>query len=245
MKRTLALLLCLGLLLTGCTAGHTSPASSAGLTIEEHALARDGGGMSNVLAALIKQPEIREKRKQWRDLPRTDGIALTFTPEEQTRLLHHPVKVGDSAVYVRANQNWDVEVVANDRVLYTYTHPDAARMASPTYMVQGLNAWNGKWVLETVEAKVLVGGESLNDRLGHAQIFGFRMIAGKPFYFFTQDGKVRVSYDGKVLPQSYDKVPHYGCCDSTGYNPRGSERMVSFFGLRDGQWYHVDMGSYD
>jgi hypothetical protein len=60
-----------------------------------------------------------------------------------------------------------------------------------------------------------------------------------------EEDKVRVSYDGKLLPQQYVQVPHYGCCDSDMDNQRGSERMVSFFGLRDGQWYFVDMGSYE
>ena len=81
--------------------------------------------------------------------------------QSKLHLLHYPVKVGDSAVYVRANEKWDVEVI--------------------------------------------------------------------------QDGKVRISYDGQVLPQQYNKVPHYGCCDGAMFNPRSTEPMITVFGFRDGQ----------
>ncbi|MFZ5827482.1 MAG: hypothetical protein ACOY94_24535 [Bacillota bacterium] len=249
MRRIIGLLLCL-ILLAGCGAGaparNEPPGLPAGLTIEQVALVRDGeGGLTDVARTLAGRPEIANKRKRWRELPRTDLVALNLTAEEERWLLHPPVQVGETPVYARANQQWEVEVVAGGEVVYTYRHPKALRMASPHHMVQGLTAWNGQWVLETVEAKVLVGGESLNERLGYPEIFGFRLIAGKPFFFFTQEGKVRLSYDGQVLPNHFDRVPHYGCCESTAYNPRGSEQMVSFFGLRDGQWYHVDLGVYD
>lgn len=220
--------------------------SEAGLTVEEHALVTDSErGRSAVLPYLVKNPEIMAKREQWRKLPMTDGVALNFTPQEQQRLMHYPVKVGESVVYARANQKWEIEIVRDGKVVYTYSHPKATLMASPTYMVQGLANWDGKWVFETVESTVLVDGESLNERLGYKEIFGFRMIAGKPFFFFTRDdGKVHIAYDGQVAPQVYDQVPHYGCCDSADYNPQGSEQMVTFFGVRDGQWYLVDMGVY-
>lgn len=214
MKQTILTLLCLGLLLTGCTSGNTK-ATFAGLTIEEHRLVRNGErGILAVLDVLGRQPEIRAKRKRWRDLPRTDGVSIPLTPEEQMRLLHPPIKVGDSVAHVRVNDQWEAEVVQNGQVVYTYRHPQTDLLASPTFLVQGFTAWNGNWVLETPEERVIVGGESLNERLGHAKMFNFRMIGGKPFFFVKQDGKVRMYYDGQVLPQQYDQVPHYGCCDA-------------------------------
>jgi len=245
MKRVLLCVLCLALLLSGCTQTGASPSTAtfAGLTIEEYKLSKDSeGGLWEAGKVLVDHPEISEKRKQWRETPWpfTAGTAS----ETGLMLLHSPVRVGDSVVYARLNSDFEVEIVRANQVAYVYRNPRTKQMAVFEAMVQGLTDWDGKWVLETFEEEVIVEGQSLNEQLGYPEMFEFHIIAGKPFFFFRQNGKVRISYDGQVLPVEYDKVHHYGCCDSVAYNPQASDRMISFFALRGDQWYFVDIGNY-
>lgn len=113
------------------------------------------------------------------------------------------------------------------------------------YPIKGLTAWQGRWVLE-VSGKVFVNGPSLNKSLGYAEIFGWHLVAGEPFYFFTKiaNGTVGVSYAGRVLPYEYKQVQHYLCCEPAAFNPGENEYMTWFYGLRDGKWYYVEMGVY-
>jgi len=223
-----------------------SPAIStfAGLTVEEYKLSKDSeGGLPEAARMVFDNRQIMEKRKQWRESSSVNRAGST--PEDGMMLLHYPIRVGDSVVYARLNSDFEVEIVRDGQVAYVYRNPRTKQMAVFEAMVQGLTDWDGKWVLETFEEEVFVEGESLNDLLGYSDIFEFHLIAGKPFFFFRQDGKVRISYDGQVLPVEYDKVHHYGCCDSSAYNPRVGERIISFYALRGDQWYFVDMGNYN
>jgi hypothetical protein len=101
--------------------------------------------------------------------------------------------------------------------------------------------WNGSWVLETSDF-IIQDGQVLNHEFGYDQMFGWHILAGKPFYFFAQDGAVQISYNGQVLPIQYDYVPHYGCCEAGfGRNPKGNDNNYWFFGVREGIWYLVDI----
>jgi len=71
------------------------------------------------------------------------------------------------------------------------------------------------------------------------------MLAEKPLFFFKKDGgKVRVSYDGQVLPMQYDEVFRWGCCGGEGFDPTSNHWMAYFYGKRDGHWHYVEMGVY-
>lgn len=246
MKRGLAVLLCLGLLLSGCTGSGASTATFADLTIEEYEMAKDSeGGLAASRQMLTDKPAILEKREQWRNRIGTSRLSMNRTPEEQGILTVYSRKVGDSTVSAKITSDLTVEIVKDGQVVYTYQDPRTARMSDHNKIVQGLEDWDGKWVLETFQEKVIVDGESLNDQLGYPEIFEFHMINGKPFYFFQQNDKVQIHYDGQVLPQEYDEVFHYGCCDSVDFNPQSSDRMISFFGRRGDQWYFVDIGNYE
>lgn len=109
--------------------------------------------------------------------------------------------------------------------------------------VKGLWSWQGHWLLE-VSGRLIQDGMDLNRELGYDEIFGYRLLDGKPCYFFSQGGRVGISYDGVTLPQQYEKVRHYECCSGAAYNPGGNDSMAWFFGLRDGDWYYVEMGRY-
>lgn len=110
--------------------------------------------------------------------------------------------------------------------------------------IKGLGAWDGHWVLE-IDGKLLVDGKSLNEEMGYEEVFGWRLLAGQPFYFFKQGGRIGVSYGGDVLPHRYDEVIHYKCCEPAAFNVAGNETMVWFHGLKDGTWHYVEMGVYE
>jgi hypothetical protein len=101
--------------------------------------------------------------------------------------------------------------------------------------------WKGSWFLETSDF-IIQNGEILNHKLGYDEMFGWDILAGKQFYFFTKNGIIYISYDGHVLPTKYNYVPHYGCCELGSYhNPHGNDNEVRFFGVRDDKWYFVDI----
>jgi hypothetical protein len=136
---------------------------------------------------------------------------------------------------------YDVVLVQQDgQTVFTY-----AVAASPvTELVKGLWEWQGGWVLE-INGTLIVDGANWNQKeIGADEIFGFQMIAGKPFFFFKRDGTIGMWYDGLELPVTYDDIIHYRCCEPAAFNPRTSPSMAAFFALREGVWYYVELGRY-
>ncbi|HYG57125.1 MAG TPA: hypothetical protein VD902_03555 [Symbiobacteriaceae bacterium] len=251
-------LLCglLVLLLSGCSAPGQTSTSAAGLTVEEYRLTANPAEalpMSPDFAAQMKP--LLKKRQYWREPTQAmreqyaalqPGIPRKSRPDLGDTLLRQPHAIGSDVVHVRYDpETLDIQVVRNDAVVYTYTHPRARYVTTPDYLVQGFFIWDGRWALETVEGHLIVDGTDLNQTLGYDEIFGFHFLQGRPFYFFRQNGQVRIAYDGQVLPVHYERVPHYGCCDAAGFNPQPNGWMVRFFAVRDGQWWYVEVGKYD
>jgi hypothetical protein len=131
---------------------------------------------------------------------------------------------------------------------------------SPLTPLQGLWAYDDHWVLETAlvsrrqegntvytdaTGRISQDGELLNDFYDYKEMFGFQLMAGRPFYFFKQDGKIGFSYDGQVVEAGYDEIPHYSCCSAAGLNPVRAQNMVAFFAQRDSIWYYVEIGNND
>ncbi len=151
-----------------------------------------------------------------------------------------PVFVGDDLVIIETDeQHQQYGVRRGDETLYSFTVP-GPRVDSP---VKGLWSWMGHWVLE-VDGEVLVDGQSLNQKLGYDEIFGWRLLSGQPLYLFRKDNRISVSYAGQVLPYQYDEVIHYQCCEPAAFNVAGDEVIIWFHALRDGMWYYVEMGVY-
>lgn len=95
-----------------------------------------------------------------------------------------------------------------------------------------IESWQDQWVLE-VDGSLIVNGENMNLSWGYGEIFAYRLLAEKPFFFFEKAGKIGISYAGQELPVKYDEVIHGECCG--GYNnPRFSEHMAWFYARRDG-----------
>ncbi len=150
-----------------------------------------------------------------------------------------PVFYGDELLSVR----WDsersqVQVMQGEKQIYAFS---AAYLVGPP--VKGLWSWQGHWLLE-IDGFLIQDGESLNQRLGFEEIFGWQLLDGKPFYFFRKGPRIGISYDGQVLPVTYDDIPHYRCCEPAAFNAAGNGDMVWFYGLRDGTWHYVEIGKY-
>jgi len=150
------------------------------------------------------------------------------------------VTIGD-AVYRVESDLTTATVYNGDTAVYTYTFDGIWS----SLIAQRLSEWEGQWVLEVLPGQVIVAGESLNARLGYDEIFEWRLLAGRPFFFFSTADGVGLSYDGQVLPYRYDEVPHYLCCEPALANPGHNEMMVWFHGLRNGVWHYVELGVYE
>ncbi len=151
------------------------------------------------------------------------------------------IKVNNRTLTVNQSYNQNtgtdlIEVKQEDKVIFSIDI-----FPSPSADVWAFCEWNGNWFLETSDF-VIQNGEIANHKLGYDEMFGWQILAGKLFYFFTKDGVVYISYDEQILPTEYNFVPHYGCCEEgTIRNPHGNDNEVWFFGVRNGAWYYVDI----
>lgn len=116
-----------------------------------------------------------------------------------------------------------------------------ARGAAASETIKAFFVWQGRLVIEHAD-HVLVDGHDLNKELGYDRVFNYRIMAGRPIFFFEKDGRVGLSYGGVVQPGRYEMVPHYWCCEPSLMNPVHSEYMVAFFAVREGVWYYVEAG---
>jgi hypothetical protein len=120
-------------------------------------------------------------------------------------------------------------------------------MGSPVNSLRGLWTYDDHWVLETalIAAESITGrltrdGALLNTELGYKEAFGFQLIDGRPFYFFSRDHEIGYSFDRREVSPAYDEIPHYRCCSESVLNPRPSPGMVAFFARRADTWYYVE-----
>ncbi len=167
-------------------------------------------------------------------------------PPDSDRWIYYrapPVYLGNDLLTVESVDNYGMQyaVKRDDEVVYTYT-PSKQYAGSPP--VKRLAAWEGHWILETVEG-TFVDGESLNEQLGVDEVFHCVIFQSQPLFFFEEDRQVSISYGGETLPVSYDRVPHYWCCEPATFNVKSNEHMLWFYALKDGMWHYVEMGVYD
>lgn len=109
--------------------------------------------------------------------------------------------------------------------------------------VRSFFSYNGNWVLEYTD-NVVVSGVNFREKNGYAKMFAYSLLKKKPFYFFEKDGKIGISCGGQVLPNRYDDVIRYKCCEPAAFNVRHNDDMVWFYALKDGYWYYVEAGIY-
>jgi len=245
--------------LNSCVSQHTL---SPNLTIEEYPL--KGAPTADPLTFIPEessQNEILAKHQQERDLP-VPNNSMLFDGQPA-----YSVKVGNEELVAFESftntvtdqgmlQKITVQVLKDRQPIFS----DDAGDASPINNLRGLWAYSDHWVIEIAHitlnpisnesplepvGEIFQDGVSLKDSNGYDQAFGFQLIKGKPFYFFQQNDKIRISYDGEQIPPEYDQINHYQCCSDAELNPRVAPNMVSFFAQRQGKWYYVEIGVFE
>ena len=110
--------------------------------------------------------------------------------------------------------------------------------------VKSLGVWDGQWVLE-VDGTLWIDGQSYNQKKGYAEIFGWQLLNGKPFYLYRKAGVIHLSYAEQDLPITYTDVIHNRCCEPAAFNINTSPSAVRFYARRDGMWHYVILGKSD
>ena len=155
-----------------------------------------------------------------------------------------PVFVGGRLATVEVNhggRSSQVLVKLDGETVYTYL--SSLGNARGEAINVTLGSWQNHWVLE-IDGTLVENGELLNPKIGYGEIFGWRLLDGKPFFFFEKGGKFSLSYAGQELPVKYDEVIHGWCCLGGELNLHGNEHMAWFYARRDGMWYYVEIGIY-
>jgi hypothetical protein len=154
--------------------------------------------------------------------------------------LAEPVFVGEELLFpVWDTTSGQVQVRRGGETVYAFT-----ALMGANNPVQEFTIWQGGWLME-LDGFLIQDGQILNESGGFDELFGWQILNGQPFYFFRRGEWIGISYAGQALPLAYEDVYHGGCCGYALYNPRGNERLVGFFALREGQWYHVMVGVGD
>jgi hypothetical protein len=155
-----------------------------------------------------------------------------------------PAYVGDALARITATGDptityqvelGDQAVPHSTAVVYTGT-----AVAIGAYMpLRSFTTWDDHWVLE-VDDHLIMDGTDIGQALGYDAAFGFARIGAQSFYFFEQDGLVRISYGDQVLPSVYEAVFHNRCCEASIHNVEAGPDAVWFHALRNGTWYFVE-----
>ncbi|MDD4043198.1 MAG: hypothetical protein PHR54_06830 [Anaerolineaceae bacterium] len=106
------------------------------------------------------------------------------------------------------------------------------------------NEADGNNVYSYGTGEIFMNGVSLNEQFGYYETFGFQPLNEKPFYFFSKDGEIGISYDGEVSTLDFDSVQHYACCSAGAFNPKAYLTMVTFFASKGDKNYYVEMGLF-
>ena len=106
------------------------------------------------------------------------------------------------------------------------------------------NEVDGNNVATKAVGEIYMNGVSLNEQYGYEETFGFQPLNEKPFYFFSKDGEIGISYDSEVSMLGFDSVDHYACCSAAAFNPKAYLTMVTFFASKEMKNYYVELGLF-
>jgi len=134
-----------------------------------------------------------------------------------------------------------LEVLINEEVVYSQPFVGSMTADCP---VDDLKIWNDHWILD-MEDQVVMDGRLLSETTGYAEVFEWLLFYDKPLYFFNEDGRYGMVYDGQEWSISYEEIAHTcrsvmdgrGC--SLGIEDYGD--TIDFFARRDGMWYFVEL----
>ncbi len=106
------------------------------------------------------------------------------------------------------------------------------------------NKVDGNNVATKAVGEIYKNGVSLNEQYGYEETFGFQPLNEKPFYFFSKDGEIGISYDSEVSMLGFDSVDHYACCSAAAFNPKAYLTMVTFFASKGLRNYYIELGLF-
>lgn len=210
---------------------HGTPHSAAGLTIEEYAIVPAASVKPGFDLVNRVPPEAMARRQAWRNPVRrcVPGIHADCPP----------LVIGEHTYVVEMHDMQHYALLQDGVAIYSHTTPP--RSDIPVY---NLTEWEGQWVLE-IHDEVIIDGDSFNEQQGYTRVFNWRVVHGQLFYFFEQDGRVRISYGGETLTQTYKEIVHNQCCEPAVCNVQTYADMVAFYALRRDAWFYVEMGVYE
>ena len=137
-----------------------------------------------------------------------------------------PIWAGGDLLVVGVGDHTVIEV-RNGRhdLLFSFATSFGSRLP-----LMGFQSWSDHWIMDMLHFQIQ-DGEILNEKYGLEDAFFWRLVDGKPFYFFRKGSRLGISYDGQFLPFYYDTIPW-------AYE---GENGIGFFGRRDGRWYYVEV----
>ena len=187
--------------------------------------------------------EILKTRRPLRDIfsqpfspPPLNGRQLTAAQHEIDSQMVVTAKLDDEEVLsVIAG---DVSPIGNLRGTWVIDDDWYVEVAQTENEVEGNN------VASFGMGDIIMNGTSFNKQYGYDESFGFQPLDDKPFYFFSKDGEIGISYAGEVTMLGFDSVEHYACCSAGVFNPKAYLTMVTFFASKGEKNYYVELGLF-
>ena len=182
----------------------------------------------------VLSPTGLQRQEGW-DILLYDRVFAVFVGDDLISLAYdyerYPRQVNNPAL---------LNVARNGTVIDTWSVSGATPDGGP---VRGLSAWDGHWLLE-LPGLLIEDGHSLNERLGYSEMFTWRRLNERPFYFYRQDGQVHISYNNQTLDLTYDQVIH----EPLGGNAillrlKAFETGMFFYARRGAVWHYVTIES--
>jgi hypothetical protein len=134
--------------------------------------------------------------------------------------------------------HWEGIVKTSKEILYKFSFEYGAGGMPVHFREIG-----SRWLLEIDDGRVILNGENLCKKYNYSGMWKYRLLKGKPFFFFTHKGdkRFRISYNGKEIPSLwYDFIG-----DNGAWTILGNDVMVWFGAMRDNQLYYVEAGIYE
>ncbi len=169
---------------------------------------------------------------------RTRFEKLAWPPGRQPKAF-----LGDQLLSVEmtssAHQQGTLHIYLDNQPAYQFD----MQYGRPTYG-DYLGPWTygGHWavVLLDTASRVLLDGQDVNSLYGYDESFEFSLLSDRPFFFYRQDEKINLWFDGQEIARGYDEIPHYNCCSPALLNPGRSLNLIYFFARRGEDWYYVE-----
>ncbi len=113
-----------------------------------------------------------------------------------------------------------------------------------------LQAWayDDHWVIEFITAEmdvdIIYDGQSQKFAHGYDEVFGFQILADRPFYFFRQNDSWGINFDNQEYYLNYDDIPYTNISIGMDVSVTQYQNMVLFQAERDNQRYSVVIGVF-